>query len=438
MMVDSFEITIRQSFYLKALLIIVIPIGCSGVKLSGQYLPTRQDASSSQRAIYKSEEELEQQIIKRVSPTPPPIAKAAQVTGPVLVFVKIDEEGNVTTAEIISGNQLLRDAARKAALNWKFAPTKINGTPVKVRGNILIRFQGDTGDGMPDKNVEDRELETYRQEAKANPTSAIALCNLGDALNQRDLFIEAIEAYKQAIHVKPDFAKAYEKLADIYYYKHSDYEEAIEICKQLISFAPSTANAYLRLGWSYERLGKYSDAIDIFNQALRNNTALEARHIFYLNLARIYKQEGYKKEAIDANKQLITIEGTLLRSNPNFPEGIGVYLIEIGSLYRQMGQHNEAIEAYRELIKIARSARDVAFAYIEIGVSYKSMKRTQEAIESYKQAAKAMPNMAEAHFALGEIYLDLGDKDSAMKEIDILKVLDQPMANELLKRIRKQ
>jgi hypothetical protein len=46
--------------------------------------------------------------------------------------------------------------------------------------------------------------------------------------------------------------------------------------------------------------------------------------------------------------------------------------------------------------------------------------------------------LAKAHFALGEIYLNIGDRDAAMKEIDILKKLDQPMANELLKRIQRR
>jgi len=79
----------------------------------------------------------------RVEPTYPPLAKAAGVSGAVLVEVTIDESGNVISASAVSGHPLLKDAAVAAAREWTFAPTKLAGNPVKVIGTITFNFYMD-------------------------------------------------------------------------------------------------------------------------------------------------------------------------------------------------------------------------------------------------------------------------------------------------------
>lgn len=79
--------------------------------------------------------------INRVQPTYPHIAIAANVSGAVVVEVTIDEQGNVASARVLSGHMLLRDVSRNAALGWKWRPTMLNGTPVKVIGTITFNFQ---------------------------------------------------------------------------------------------------------------------------------------------------------------------------------------------------------------------------------------------------------------------------------------------------------
>ena len=59
---------------------------------------------------------------KRVEPTYPPLAKAALISGAVLVEVTVDEEGKVIAARAISGHPLLKDAAVVVARGWMFQP----------------------------------------------------------------------------------------------------------------------------------------------------------------------------------------------------------------------------------------------------------------------------------------------------------------------------
>ena len=80
------------------------------------------------------------QAVSLPRPTYPAEARDAGATGTVAVRVTIDEEGNVVSAQAISGHRLLHEAAEDAARQAKFGPTKSYGEPVKVSGVITYNF----------------------------------------------------------------------------------------------------------------------------------------------------------------------------------------------------------------------------------------------------------------------------------------------------------
>ena len=73
-------------------------------------------------------------------PAIPAAAKVAKAAGTVSVQVLIDENGNVVSANAVSGNELLRASSVVAARNARFEPTKLSGKPVKVSGVINYHF----------------------------------------------------------------------------------------------------------------------------------------------------------------------------------------------------------------------------------------------------------------------------------------------------------
>jgi protein TonB len=54
--------------------------------------------------------------------------------------VTVDENGNVVSAQAVSGHPLLQAAAVAAARGAKFSPTKLSGQAVKVTGVIQYNF----------------------------------------------------------------------------------------------------------------------------------------------------------------------------------------------------------------------------------------------------------------------------------------------------------
>ena len=72
----------------------------------------------------------------------PEIAKRAGIEGKVFVRAYVDEDGNVTTAEIVKGiGGGCDEAALNAILSSKFTPGKQRGKPIKVQVTIPVVFK---------------------------------------------------------------------------------------------------------------------------------------------------------------------------------------------------------------------------------------------------------------------------------------------------------
>ena len=79
-------------------------------------------------------------IINRVTPIYPSVAKQMNAAGEVQVDITIDETGRVIEARAISGHPMLRGAAEDAARKWVFKPTLLDGAPVKQKGTLTFVF----------------------------------------------------------------------------------------------------------------------------------------------------------------------------------------------------------------------------------------------------------------------------------------------------------
>jgi len=79
-------------------------------------------------------------VLRRVQPPYPVIAKQARIEGSVQVQIDISEDGAVTNVTLLSGHPLLNDAALRAAKQWQFIPTELNGQRVRAIGLLTFNF----------------------------------------------------------------------------------------------------------------------------------------------------------------------------------------------------------------------------------------------------------------------------------------------------------
>ena len=79
-------------------------------------------------------------LLVKVNPGYPPLAKQAGVEGTVGLLATIAPDGAVKQLEAQSGHPLLIPAAMEAVKQWVYKPTLLNGQPVEVSTRIDVNF----------------------------------------------------------------------------------------------------------------------------------------------------------------------------------------------------------------------------------------------------------------------------------------------------------
>jgi TonB family protein len=79
-------------------------------------------------------------LVNKVTPAYPPLAKQARVQGTVRLDATIGTDGKVKDLVAKDGDPLLIPAAMEAVWQWVYKPTLLNGQPVEVQTTIDINF----------------------------------------------------------------------------------------------------------------------------------------------------------------------------------------------------------------------------------------------------------------------------------------------------------
>lgn len=82
----------------------------------------------------------EANLIRKVVPVYPALAKSARVQGTVEFTAIISRQGTIENLQLVRGHPLLVQAAKDAVLQWRYRPTLLNGQPVEVVTDIIVNF----------------------------------------------------------------------------------------------------------------------------------------------------------------------------------------------------------------------------------------------------------------------------------------------------------
>lgn len=148
---------------------------------------------------------------------------------------------------------------------------------------------------------------------------------------------------------------------------------------------------------SLHQSGKLGEAEAIYCSLLRNNPN-DSHALHYLGL--IALQNGRYLDAVELINKAI-------RASP----GIPAFHCNLGNAYRNLNQCDSAIAAYRKAIQL-----DPTFeaAHSNLGNVLKDSGRLIEAIEHYRKALSLSPNFAGAYCNLGSALKDMGEMEEAL------------------------
>jgi len=91
-------------------------------------------------AIVVQPDKAEQNLIKKVAPVYPTLAKQAHLQGKVQVRLIISKTGTVESVNVRNGHPLFVQAAIDAVKQWRYTPFVVDGQPVEVQIDIDVPF----------------------------------------------------------------------------------------------------------------------------------------------------------------------------------------------------------------------------------------------------------------------------------------------------------
>jgi len=83
---------------------------------------------------------MEANLIHRVQPDYPPLAKQVRVQGQVVLRAMISREGTIENLQVLGGHPTLVQAAVDAVRQWRYRPYLLNGEPVEVETEVKVNF----------------------------------------------------------------------------------------------------------------------------------------------------------------------------------------------------------------------------------------------------------------------------------------------------------
>jgi protein TonB len=83
---------------------------------------------------------MEGNLIHRVQPAYPALAKQARIQGSVVLRAIINREGVIENLQALSGPPVLEQAAIAAVKQWRYRPYLLGGEPIEVETQVTVNF----------------------------------------------------------------------------------------------------------------------------------------------------------------------------------------------------------------------------------------------------------------------------------------------------------
>jgi protein TonB len=83
---------------------------------------------------------MEGNLIYRVQPVYPVLARQARIQGEVVLFAVISRDGTIERLQVLRGHPMLAPAALEAVRQWRYRPYVLNGEPIEVDTQVTVNF----------------------------------------------------------------------------------------------------------------------------------------------------------------------------------------------------------------------------------------------------------------------------------------------------------
>ncbi|MDO8445470.1 MAG: tetratricopeptide repeat protein [Deltaproteobacteria bacterium] len=207
----------------------------------------------------------------------------------------------------------------------------------------------------------------------------------GNEFFQKGDYARAKERFLEVIGAGYRFADVYNKLGLIFC-DNREYEQAVKYFEEALKINPKYTEVSLNLSVTYNELGKYGKAREVYAKA-KETAEAEAKGIdpfvkgklanLHFNTGEIYHEMGLLDEALSEYTRALDLR----------PELVDVR-VKIGIAYRDKGFIDKAIHEFKEAKIINPS---YAAAGINLGITYYSLSKFKLAEEEWLEVQKKHP-----------------------------------------------
>lgn len=111
-----------------------------GAPASGSLSALANPVASSKPSMMTQSDLEPVQVLKRVAPIYPAIARQRRLSGVLLVQLQVGKDGKISNLQLISGPPIFKDAAFEAVKQWQFKPAVLNGQAIDQNTQIRLSF----------------------------------------------------------------------------------------------------------------------------------------------------------------------------------------------------------------------------------------------------------------------------------------------------------
>jgi tetratricopeptide (TPR) repeat protein len=270
--------------------------------------------------------------------------------------------------------------ARGAALHAYLTASPSNSVAWFKLGNRLKAL------GEPEK-----ALACYQSAVDLLPDYGAALCNRGAVLLELGRVDEAIQNLRLAVASDPTDALAHYNLALAFEIsQQKDY--AMETYRKAIELRPDYIDALLRLSGMLAETGLWSEVVLVQDMLLRVQAGNSQAH--FRRAHALAKQRLWGESLLSYDMAV--------RSDPE----LIIAHLQRGNVLREMQRWADALDSYDRVIALAPTQHE---GYFNRGVLYEQLGRLPDALSSYESAIDVQPDFAPAQHNRSLVQLLGGD-----------------------------
>lgn len=283
----------------------------------------------------------------------------------------------------------------------------------------------------------DAALETFKRVTTVVPDFADAHYHLGLVYYQKAEFRRAIEAFTRTLELLPRDIDALIKLglashkagdmdiADTRV-KRAFYERAVSAYQTALEIRPHNVEALNNLGLAHQELGRFEDAIAVYEEGLTLSpeqpqlhtnlaTARDLQAGIYSLAAHRHYQVGARARRAGRTEAAIAAWRQAVAESPRY---LKAYL-QLADLYFERGEYEQAIRTYLSAIELISENQHSqpagpANIFYNLGNSYLRAQQLEAAVSAYQQAVEINPEMISAWANMGTVLLEMERFDSAI------------------------